>query len=122
MEWKTPATTGENAFAYKHTHTHTHEHRTHMLGGEPVPFGAEVPRRLLPRAPMAYGACGGPSRAAVDPGAVKYNILRVRDVKVGAFPMGILHKLVFILGKLDPRNEKWKERQVKRVREAMAAA
>ena len=40
----------------------------------------------------------------------------------GAFPMGVLHKLVFILGKLDPRNEKWKERQVSRVREAMAAA
>jgi len=40
----------------------------------------------------------------------------------GAFPMGILHKLVFILGKLDPRNEKWKERQVSRVREAIAAA
>ena len=29
----------------------------------------------------------------------------------GAFPMGILHKLVFILGKLDPNNEKWRERQ-----------
>lgn len=29
----------------------------------------------------------------------------------GAFPMGILHKLVFILGKLDPHNEKWRERQ-----------
>jgi len=40
----------------------------------------------------------------------------------GAFPMGILHKLVFILGKLDPRNEKWKERQIARVRDAMAAA
>ena len=40
----------------------------------------------------------------------------------GALPMGILHKLVFILGKLDPRNEKWKERQVGRVRDAMAAA
>lgn len=40
----------------------------------------------------------------------------------GAFPMGILHKLVFILGKLDPRNEKWKERQISRVREAMVAA
>ena len=36
--------------------------------------------------------------------------------------MGILHKLVFILGKLDPRNEKWKERQVARVRDAMTAA
>ena len=40
----------------------------------------------------------------------------------GAFPMGVLHKLVFILGKLDPRNEKWKERQIARVRDAMAAA
>lgn len=40
----------------------------------------------------------------------------------GAFPMGILHKLVFILGCLDPRNEKWKERQKQRLREAMAAA
>ena len=36
--------------------------------------------------------------------------------------MGILHKLVFILGKLDPRNEKWKERQIARVRDAMATA
>lgn len=40
----------------------------------------------------------------------------------GAFPMGILHKLVFILGKLDPRNEKWKERQISRVRDTMAVA
>jgi len=30
----------------------------------------------------------------------------------GAFPMGILHKLVFILGKLDPHNERWKQRQI----------
>lgn len=29
----------------------------------------------------------------------------------GAYPMGILHKLVFILGKLDPQNTLWKERQ-----------
>jgi type I restriction-modification system DNA methylase subunit len=40
----------------------------------------------------------------------------------GAFPMGILHKLVFILGKLDPRNEKWKERQIARVRDTMTTA
>ena len=33
----------------------------------------------------------------------------------GAFPMGILHKLVFILGKLDPRNNQWRQRQVVRV-------
>jgi hypothetical protein len=40
----------------------------------------------------------------------------------GAFPMGILHKLVFILGKLDPRNEQWKQRQVDKVAKAMKAA
>jgi len=32
----------------------------------------------------------------------------------GAFLMGILHKLVFILGKLDPHNERWKETQKER--------
>ena len=40
----------------------------------------------------------------------------------GAFPMGILHKLVFILAKLDPRNEKWQQRQIDRVNEAIKAA
>ena len=40
----------------------------------------------------------------------------------GAFPMGILHKLVFILGKLDPRNDQWKQRQIQRVRDAIATA
>ena len=33
----------------------------------------------------------------------------------GAFPMGILHKLVFILGKLDPRNDQWRQRQIAKV-------
>ncbi|MBK6327420.1 MAG: Eco57I restriction-modification methylase domain-containing protein [Chloroflexi bacterium] len=40
----------------------------------------------------------------------------------GAFPMGILHKLVFILGKLDPHNEQWKERQIEPMRAAIRAA
>ncbi|NLB60239.1 MAG: hypothetical protein GX806_04100, partial [Lentisphaerae bacterium] len=30
----------------------------------------------------------------------------------GAFPMGLLHKLVHILGKLDPGNERWKTKQI----------
>ena len=30
----------------------------------------------------------------------------------GAFPMGILHKLVHILHKLDPKNKLWKQRQI----------
>jgi hypothetical protein len=34
----------------------------------------------------------------------------------GAFPMGILHKLVFILGKLDPNNKKWKQKQLDKAR------
>ncbi|RZB31666.1 MAG: hypothetical protein SRB2_04635 [Desulfobacteraceae bacterium Eth-SRB2] len=30
----------------------------------------------------------------------------------GAFPMGILHKMVHILSKLDPQNKQWKHRQI----------
>ncbi len=30
----------------------------------------------------------------------------------GAFPMGVLHKLVYILGKLDPGNKYWKQTQL----------
>ncbi|HEX8776133.1 MAG TPA: Eco57I restriction-modification methylase domain-containing protein [Pyrinomonadaceae bacterium] len=40
----------------------------------------------------------------------------------GAFPMGILGKLVFILARLDPQNARWKQRQIERVREAMRSA
>jgi len=32
----------------------------------------------------------------------------------GAFPMGMLHRLVHLLSKLDPKNRKWKEQQKKR--------
>lgn len=32
----------------------------------------------------------------------------------GAFPMGVLHKLVFVLGKLDPGNRGWRERQIQK--------
>lgn len=35
----------------------------------------------------------------------------------GAFPMGILHKLVHILHKLDAKNEQWKERQIHKARQ-----
>ncbi len=42
--------------------------------------------------------------------------LKVLDPAVGsgAFPMGMLQKLVFILGKLDPHNEFWKHQQKER--------
>lgn len=32
----------------------------------------------------------------------------------GAFPMGVLQKMVHVLHKLDPHNEKWKERQIRK--------
>jgi tRNA1(Val) A37 N6-methylase TrmN6 len=32
----------------------------------------------------------------------------------GAFPMGILQKMVYILSKIDPNNEKWKNTQIKK--------
>ncbi len=35
----------------------------------------------------------------------------------GAFPMGVLHKLVFVLGKLDPGNARWKARQLAKAAE-----
>lgn len=35
----------------------------------------------------------------------------------GAYPMGILHKLVFVLGKLDPHNQKWRQRQIAKAEE-----
>lgn len=34
----------------------------------------------------------------------------------GAFPMGILQKLVFVLSKLDPKNERWEQRQIDEAR------
>jgi hypothetical protein len=35
----------------------------------------------------------------------------------GAFPMGILHKLVYVLTKLDPGNQRWKDRQLAKANE-----
>ncbi|MFZ3115621.1 MAG: N-6 DNA methylase [Syntrophales bacterium] len=35
----------------------------------------------------------------------------------GAFPMGVLHRMVHILGKLDPNNRKWKQAQLAIVEE-----
>jgi very-short-patch-repair endonuclease len=35
----------------------------------------------------------------------------------GAFPMGILHKLVLVLHKLDPKNERWKKRQIQKAKQ-----
>ena len=40
----------------------------------------------------------------------------------GAFPMGILHKLVFLLSKLDLRNAQWRQRQIDRVQNTITEA
>ncbi len=40
----------------------------------------------------------------------------------GAFPMGILHKLVFILSKLDPNNKGWKLKQQNKAKRDMELA
>jgi type I restriction-modification system DNA methylase subunit len=34
----------------------------------------------------------------------------------GAFPMGVLHKLVYVLSKLDPNNRSWKQKQLEKAK------
>ncbi|MBP1467705.1 Eco57I restriction-modification methylase domain-containing protein [Candidatus Chloroploca sp. M-50] len=60
---------------------------------------------------------------------VRHLIIAIDSLKIldpacgsGAFPMGVLQKLVHILGRLDPGNARWKERQIDRVRETMRSA
>jgi len=56
---------------------------------------------------------------AFTPSEVSILIAAIDALKVldpacgsGAFPMGVLHKLVYILGKLDRDNERWKQTQL----------
>ena len=50
----------------------------------------------------------------IEPMIQAIDELKILDPAVGsgAFPMGILNKLVLILHKLDPQNERWKQRQL----------
>ncbi len=57
----------------------------------------------------------------IDEPEVEQLIQVIDDLKVldpacgsGAFPMGMLHKLVLVLSKLDPRNERWKAKQLEK--------
>lgn len=50
---------------------------------------------------------------------VDHLIDAINDTKIidpacgsGAFPMGLLHKMVYLLHKLDPDNQKWRQRQI----------
>ena len=51
----------------------------------------------------------------IEPMVQAVDDLKILDPAVGsgAFPMGILNKLVLILKKLDPQNEHWKQQQIK---------
>ncbi len=85
------------------------------------------PKEAEPRLRHLFAFNDEPHRfspAEVDILIAAIDNLKALDPAVGsgAFPMGILHKLVFILGKLDPRNESWKQRQIQRVRDAIATA
>ena len=50
----------------------------------------------------------------IEPMIQAIDDLKILDPAVGsgAFPMGILNKLVLILKKLDPENERWKQQQI----------
>lgn len=75
--------------------------------GEPLPERAEVKLRQL----LSYSEDGNP----FDADATTRLIAAIERLKVldpacgsGAFPMGMLHKLVHVLRKLDPGNALWK--------------
>ena len=50
----------------------------------------------------------------IEPIVQAVDDLKILDPAVGsgAFPMGILNKLVLILKKLDPENEQWMQQQI----------
>jgi hypothetical protein len=63
----------------------------------------------------------GFSEAEVERLIEKIDRLKALDPAVGsgAFPMGILHKLVHVLGKLDPDNARWKAKQIAKLDDAV---
>jgi hypothetical protein len=81
----------------------------------PLPSAGDIEARL--RHLFAYH--NEPHRftaVEVDTLIAAIDSLKTLDPAVGsgAFPMGILHKLVFVLGRLDPDNTKWREPQRQR--------
>jgi adenine-specific DNA-methyltransferase len=88
-----------------------------------IPSAKDIEPRL--RQLFAYNAEPHKFTAQeVDMLIVAIDSLKTIDPAVGsgAFPMGILHKLVFTLAKLDPDNAKWRERQRKRAIEQTGEA
>lgn len=74
---------------------------------------------------LAYefqGDTDKPDDHLIDETEIESMIQAVDELKIidpavgsGAFPMGILNKLVLILQKLDPQNKHWKQRQLQQV-------
>ncbi len=71
---------------------------------------------------LAYESGSTPGDHLIDEDELEKMIDAIYELKVidpavgsGAFPMDILNKLVLILQKLDPQNERWKQRQLKQV-------
>ena len=97
------------------------------LGGETVSLSderkSEIEKKL--RELFAYNDEPNPFDEADTEVLIEaIDTLKILDPAVGsgAFPMGVLHRLVFILGKLDPRNEQWKQRQIARVKSTIERA
>ena len=84
---------------------------------------AEIEEKL--RGLLAYNDAPNPFDEADTEVLIRaIDTLKILDPACGsgAFPMGVLHKLVFILGKLDPRNEQWRQRQIARVESTIERA
>ncbi len=89
---------------------------------EPYDGGQEWLEERLREDLLAYNRLGEKDKpndhliheAEIDPLINVIDELEILDPAVGsgAFPMGILNKLVLILKKLDPENERWKQRQI----------
>ena len=84
---------------------------------------AEIEKKL--RELFAYNDEPNPFAQAETELLIKaIDTLKILDPAVGsgAFPMGVLHRLVFILGKLDRRNKQWKQRQIDKVENTIKMA
>lgn len=89
-------------------------HNSNLSASEDIDNSASPYEEQL-RELFSYGGRGNP----FDQEETQILIKAIDEVKVldpacgsGAFPMGVLHRLVFLLGKLDPHNRNWKQRQL----------
>lgn len=92
---------------------------------EPVAASPPPETRTKLRALLGYGEDDpGLTQAEISALIAAIDCIKVIDPACGsgAFPMGMLLKLVHVLGKLDPGNLDWKSRQVARVEKLLREA